>query len=249
MAQGASVDEIEKAIAQGADVNATEDGITPLMRAASTHSSAVSAELTRVLLANPTIQKSLNALTPFSTQPSGISHQTALAMATANGYVDTVKLLCSQPGIDPNIADSSGYTPLMWAITATPATSADLAKALLGCHSINVNAASTATIIASNASLPKGTTALTFAICTGNVPFAKLLCSQKEINLNLADSQRSTPLMYATATGFTDMVKLLISKGANLFATNSYRQTALDIANQYEQPACAKLLQDAMKNK
>lgn|GEM_PF-5504865 len=113
MAQGASVDEIEKAIAQGADVNATEDGITPLMRAASTHSSAVSAELTRVLLANPTIQKSLNALTPFSTQPSGISHQTALAMATANGYVDTVKLLCSQPGIDPNIADSSGYTPLM----------------------------------------------------------------------------------------------------------------------------------------
>ena len=64
---------------------------------------------------------------------------------------------------------------------------------------------------------------------TSDPKFLELLIKHGAF-LELRDTYNETPLMKASERGYLESVKLLVTKGANLLATNPYAKTALDLA-------------------
>ena len=52
-------------------------------------------------------------------------------------------------------------------------------------------------------------------------------------NINATDSVKMTPFLTAVQCGNLNLVKLYIEKGANIFARNTWNQSALDLAKQH----------------
>ena len=82
----------------------------------------------------------------------------------------------------------------------------------------------------------------------GWMPAAKYFIEELKVDVNMRDADGFTALHLAAARGDNEMVKYLVSKGANVMAVNRAGQTTVDMANSPEQrtqpfPETIKLLE------
>ena len=82
----------------------------------------------------------------------------------------------------------------------------------------------------------------------GWMPAAKYFLEELGVDVNVRDSEGFTALHHAAARGDNEMIKYLVSKGANVMAVNRAGQTTVDMANSPEQrtqpfPETIKLLE------
>ncbi len=82
----------------------------------------------------------------------------------------------------------------------------------------------------------------------GWMPAAKYFIEELHVNVNIRDDQGFTALHLAAARGDNEMIKYLVSKGADVMAVNRAGQTTVDMANSPEQrtqpfPETIKLLE------
>jgi hypothetical protein len=119
--------------------------------------------------------------------------------AAGSGDMNTVKRLQAE-GQSINEADSSGVTPLMYAISSK---NKDVAKYLIE---------SGADIKAKD---KKGCDALIYAVDIGQVEIVNTLLD-RGANIESKDQTNSTPLSHAIYFGHDDITKLLIERGANI---------------------------------
>jgi serine/threonine-protein phosphatase 6 regulatory ankyrin repeat subunit B len=146
----------------------------------------------------------------------GHSH-TALALmgAARNGHGEAIQLLLDY-GLDINDQDSQGQTALM---TAASYGQNDILRLILD-RNVNPD-------LQDNS----GWTALMWAVRRGQRKAAQVLL-QREVNPNLPDNKDCrTPLMYAASQGDISLVKLLLSGGADITATDKHGQTAYRLAS------------------
>jgi len=69
----------------------------------------------------------------------------------------------------------------------------------------------------------------------GWMPAAKYFLEELGVDVNVRDADGFTALHHAAARGDNDMVRYLVSKGANVMAVNRAGQTTVDMANSPEQ--------------
>ena len=69
----------------------------------------------------------------------------------------------------------------------------------------------------------------------GWMPAAKYFIEELGTDVNIRDADGFTPLHHAAARGDNDLVRYLVSKGANVMAVNRAGQTTVDMANSPEQ--------------
>ena len=219
-----------------ADANARdEDGMTALMYAAM----YASADCVELLLAK-------------GADPNAKSNSDVTALMLAIGQADKVRLLLSK-GAEVNAKRKQGHTAL--SIAAGREGAAEVIKALLD-HGADLTVANI----------------LGAATRGGDIKVVKLLLERgadpnnrnkigaappmsakraSELNkigaptspiLGLPDRTAVTPLMYAAHAGNTEVVRLLIEKGAEINARNNVNGVALMPAAQMGNPATVKLL-------
>lgn len=138
-----------------------------------------------------------NGINPNS--PVDEKNRPALVYALKNGMWGIAELLIGR-GADPNSKD--GNEPVL--IFVMKNDRYDLAQKLVE------NGADPGSYDANES-------ALILAFRTGHAGFAKLLI-QKGADINCRDSKKMTPLHYAAAKGDVELVKLIVSRKANLLA-------------------------------
>ena len=69
----------------------------------------------------------------------------------------------------------------------------------------------------------------------GWMPAAKYFIEELKVDVNVRDADGFTALHLAAARGDNEMVKYLVSKGADVMAVNRAGQTTVDMANSPEQ--------------
>ncbi len=126
-----------------------------------------------------------------------------------------------------NTADSTGRTPLMWAVYANynnpeDALSRDLARLyyvqnLLSQPGIDVQAKD-----------KDGFTALHWASWSG-MPYCTLLLVEAGLDVNAKENNGYTPLMLAAMRGNNEAVRMLLSLGADASLKNNAGQTAAEL--------------------
>ena len=82
----------------------------------------------------------------------------------------------------------------------------------------------------------------------GWMPAAKYFVEELKVDINMRDADGFTALHHAAARGDNEMIKYLVSKGADVMAVNRAGQTTVDMANSPEQrtqpfPETIKLLE------
>jgi uncharacterized protein len=82
----------------------------------------------------------------------------------------------------------------------------------------------------------------------GWMPAAKYFIEELGVDINMRDAEGFTALHHAAARGDNEMIKYLVSKGADVMAVNRAGQTTVDMANSPEQrtqpfPDTIKLLE------
>lgn len=147
---------------------------------------------------------------------------TALMVASCNGHVAVVKLLCSTPAIDVNARDQDGKTPLTWAVHQDKT---DVVGQLLNVPGIEVNH------VTANRG---GCTLLMYASETGATDVVRLLLKAPGIEVNQAGTTGSTALMLACCGAQTEdrtvIVQLLLDASAAVNAADHRGYTALIFA-------------------
>ena len=157
------------------------------------------------------------------------SGQTALILASIEGYKDIVKILL-QKEANVNIQDHYGQTAL---ILASIEGYKDIVKILLQ-KEANVNIQD-----------HYGQTALIYASQYGHKDIVKLLI-QAGADVNIQDNNSGqTALIYASQYGHKDVVKLLIQAGADVNIQNHSKTTALMFATLEGHTGIVKLLLQA----
>ena len=132
--------------------------------------------------------------------------------------LDEIKQLLEVPGIDVNLKDSNGLTPLMYASGKNTYTIAEL---LLTVPGINVN-------LQNN----RGLSALMLSSLKGFSQMTKMLLQVPGINVNLQEQDGYTALMIASDKGHINVVKALLeSPEINVNLQNKHGYTALHIAS------------------
>ena len=136
--------------------------------------------------------------------------RTALHIAIKNGYTKSLEKLLETSGVDINIADKYGCTPLHSAvkyacaekdpdkIEIANALRLSLVESLLGVKSINVNEKTQV-----------GSTALHLAVKYADVKTFELLL-KADINVNAKDTNHYTALHLAVEYGLEDFTELLL---------------------------------------
>ncbi|KAK0710343.1 hypothetical protein B0T26DRAFT_679630 [Lasiosphaeria miniovina] len=124
---------------------------------------------------------------------------TPLHYAAGSGLVKCVAVLVEH-GADIRITDNSGFSPFLWAIVAGHE---DATAELL---SMGADA---------NSSSADGHSALAWAASTGRVSTAQMLLDRGASMHNARNTQQTTPLEEAAASGSLPIVELLIRRGAD----------------------------------
>lgn len=139
------------------------------------------------------------------------SFESPLTLAACGGHVKLASLLIER-GANIEEVNDEGYTPLMEAAREGH----EEMVALLLAQGANINAQTEET----------QETALTLACCGGFLEVARFLI---EVGADI-ELGCSTPLMEAAQEGHVDLVKFLLSKGANVHAQTATGDTALTYA-------------------
>lgn len=158
---------------------------------------------------------------------------TALHWACAAGQAGSVVQLLRFAGINPNIADVNGFTPLH-CVAANPdlVNSALLLTMLLQAPTIDVNAQDM-----------QGFTPLSLAVNHGHEVVVRALLNDDRVNLEARNSSGMTPLILAASYGRSEIVQVLLEAGADINAVDNAGYRALYWAQQHTDAACARLLE------
>ncbi|PIK60415.1 putative ankyrin repeat and KH domain-containing protein mask [Apostichopus japonicus] len=154
------------------------------------------------------------------------SFESPLTLAACGGHTKLASLLLER-GANIEEVNDEGYTPLMEAAREGH----EEMVALLLAQNADINAQTEET----------QETALTLACCGGFLEVAKFLI-EVEADIELGCS---TPLMEASQEGQVELVKFLLSKGANVHATTATGDTALTYACENGHTEVASYLLDA----
>ncbi|EGD84327.2 hypothetical protein H113_08097 [Trichophyton rubrum MR1459] len=170
--------------------------------------------------------------------------RTALALAAQYNNLETVDLLLRHGGIDPNICDYAGLTPLLSLLSATCEDHFGVISALVSCDRVDINLQD-----------DFGNTALHYAThrtCTRSV---KILLEREEDDVHIKNNvglspialaaTRATPLMVAIKN--TSIVKWLLSmKTVDVDAENDPGMTPLKWASEAKDQSIVELLLEKM---
>ena len=128
---------------------------------------------------------------------------TLLLLAALEGHTAVVRELLSVPDIDVNLAQTNGITPLYAAVQNGHL---EIVRLLMEMRDINP----------ALGSLDGGIAPLTMAAHKGRVAIAELLLSFRTVNINIRQYDGATALFAAVQSNSTEIVKLLISNGADV---------------------------------
>ncbi|HKQ73922.1 MAG TPA: ankyrin repeat domain-containing protein [Blastocatellia bacterium] len=222
----------------GADANARdEDGLTALMYAAM----YAGADCVELLLAQ-------------GADPNAKSKSDVTALMLAIGQADKVRLLLAK-GAEVNAESKQGHTALT--IAAARAGSAEVVKALLdnGADLTVANAlgaaAKSGDISVAQLLLERGADPNDRNNVGGPPPMSAKRASERPKSggtpfmpplLGAPGNTGATPLMYAALAGNTEVIKLLLGKGADVNARDNGAGAALILASAMGDPATVKLL-------
>ena len=130
-------------------------------------------------------------------------HGTLLYIAAVKGYTAIARELLSKPGIDVNLAQKIGVTPLC---AAAELGHVELVRLLLAAPGINPNLGT----------FRVGTTPLTAAAYKGHLEVVELLLTARNSNINVRQHNGATALCIAAQDNFPGIVELLVRSGANV---------------------------------
>ena len=190
---------------------------------------------------------------------------TPLFLAVQQGNLEVVKLLLAARGINVNLPRlNNGTTPLI--LTAQKGFE-EISRLLLAVPGINIDAhktdGTTALLCAVENNLPglveqlvrrgadvnqlfdNNASPLILALDNGSVEVAKRLLGAPAIRVNQATILGITPLIMASRIDHKEIIKLLLSKGADPNITDNAGISALHFACTYGNAAIVEMLLDA----
>ncbi|XP_067661803.1 ankyrin repeat domain-containing protein 50-like [Haliotis asinina] len=141
----------------------------------------------------------------LSKRPDGslryYKHRNMLKSACREGNIEAVKFIVSQNTVNINSGWRENITPVLIAAKDGHKDVIDLLVSKGAYVSLADNG---------------GDNILHYACRGGNVEMVKYVLSQKMVNINSRGFQEMSPLMRAALMGHTDVIKLLVSKGADV---------------------------------
>ncbi|MFC1793591.1 ankyrin repeat domain-containing protein [Planctomycetota bacterium] len=150
-------------------------------------------------------------------------------LAACLGDLDRVKSFVKE-GVDVDVKDEAGWTPLCWAASTAEE---EVAEFLIGKGA------------AIDARTNNNRTPLHQAATAGAAKLTSLLIS-KGADSNARDDGNGTPLHSAAAGGHKDVVQLLLKSGADVNAQNNRNRTPLDLAVSERHSEIVELLRKQM---
>ncbi|PRP81479.1 ankyrin repeat-containing protein [Planoprotostelium fungivorum] len=152
---------------------------------------------------------------------------TALHNACFNGHLAAVELLLSSQA-NVNCADAKGASPLHLAVLNGHV---DVASLLMERGAV------------ANSPDDRGMIALHFAIAH-SACLAFLLDKEPDLEVDYKDKSNRTPLFYASKNGCDESVRMLVNRGANVYATDKNGRTPFDVAESSFQPTLVEAMRD-----
>lgn len=166
----------------------------------------------------------------FDPNTRGPKGQVGLMMALDEPALQAAQVLLDAPGIDVNVLDAHGESPLMM---ASLKGQFDIAKELID-KGADVN--------------KTGWTPLHYAATGGHAKIVSLLLDHYAY-IDAASPNGTTPLMMAAYYGNAETVKLLLDEGADPLLKNQQGLTAIDFAQRAHRPDAANLIAAAVRAK
>ncbi|MDB5757491.1 MAG: hypothetical protein JWM30_780 [Burkholderia sp.] len=152
---------------------------------------------------------------------------TPLAVAACNGYTEVLALLLKAPGIDLNLADFDGCTPLSHGAKNDHAAVVKQLKAA----GAKVDVADL-----------KGNTALMKAAHGGFIGSVQALLQHPRIRIDQRGEHDATALHFAAASGHAVAVQVLLHAGANTGLLTTNGDSAFDLAVRFRHTAAIEVL-------
>ncbi|MBU6503468.1 MAG: ankyrin repeat domain-containing protein [Burkholderiales bacterium] len=166
----------------------------------------------------------------FDPNTRGPKGQVGLMMALDEPALQAAQVLLDAPGIDVNVLDAHGESPLMM---ASLKGQFNIAKELID-KGADVN--------------KTGWTPLHYAATGGHAKIVSLLLDHYAY-IDAASPNGTTPLMMAAYYGNAETVKLLLDEGADPLLKNQQGLTAIDFAQRAHRPDAANLIAAAVRAK
>ena len=150
-----------------------------------------------------------------------------LIVAIRDKSMKVIDFLLANPGINANLANKSGETPLM---IASIEGELPVVKTLVLDKKVDVN--------------KTGWTPLHYACSTGRLDVAQFLIANGA-KVNALSPSETTPLMMAVSSGNDELIKLLLDKGADLQMRNHEGFSAIDVAELFSKDG----IRDGLKSR